>query len=72
MFGKELDTEEFSIQLARIILFHNFLKIIYSLILLLCFGLHQYRSANVLNKVVKRVKPPIPKMSLRVISLTTE
>ena len=72
MYGKELDTEEFSIQPVRIILFLNFLNIIYSLILLLCFGLHQYSRANVLNKVVKRVKPPIPKMSLRVMSLTTE
>ena len=70
MCGKELDTEESSIQLARIILLLNFQ--FYSLILLLCFGLHQYRRANVLNNVVKRVKPPIPKMSLRVISLTTE
>ena len=72
MFGKELDIEEFSILLARIILSLNFLKIIYSLILLLCFGLHQYSRANVLNKVVKRVKPPIPNMSLIVMSLTTE
>ena len=45
---------------------------VYSLILLLCFGLHQYRRANVLNNVVKRVKPPIPKMSWRVMSLITE
>jgi len=70
MCGKELDIEEFSIQLVRIILFLDFQ--FYNLILLLCFGLHQYRRAKVLNKVVKRVKPPIPKMSLRVISLTTE
>ena len=60
MFGKELDIEEFSIQLARIILFLDFK--FYSLILLRCFGLHQYRRANVLNRVVKRVNPPIPKM----------
>ena len=70
MCGKELDIEEFSIQQARIILFLNFE--FYSLIFLRCFGLHQYRRANVLNIVVKRVKPPIPKMSLRVMSLTTE
>ena len=70
MSGKELDIEEFSIQLARIILFLNFQ--FYSLILLRCFGLHQYIRANVLNNVVKRVNPPIPKMSLRVMSLTTE
>ena len=70
MYGKELDIEEFSIQLARIILFLNFK--FYSLILLRCFGLHQYRRANVLNNVIKRVNPPIPKMSLRVMSLTTE
>ena len=61
MYGKELDIEEVSIQLVRIILFLDFQ--LYSLILLRCFGLHQYRRANVLNNVVKRVKPPIPKMS---------
>ena len=70
MCGKELDIEEFSIQLAKIILFLDFQ--FYSLILLRCFGLHQYIRANVLNKVVKRVNPPIPKMSLSVMSLTTE
>ena len=70
MYGKELDIEEFSTQLARIILFLNFQ--FYSLILLRCFGLHQYIRAKVLNNVVKRVNPPIPKMSLKVISLTTE
>ena len=70
MYGKELDIEGFNTQLVRIILFLDFK--FYSLILFRCFGLHQYRSANVLNKVVKRVNPPIPKMSLRVISLTTE
>ena len=70
MSGKELDIEEFSIQLVRIILFLNFQ--FYSLIFLRCLGLHQYRRANVLNNVVKRVNPPIPKMSLRVMSLTIE
>tara|TARA_Y100000766_G_C18739860_1_gene523015 strand:+ start:125 stop:496 length:372 start_codon:yes stop_codon:yes gene_type:complete len=33
--------------------------------------LHQYIRAKVLNKVTKRVRPPIPKKSLRVTSLTT-
>ena len=70
MYGKELDIEEFNIQLAKIILFLDFQ--FYNLILLRCFGLHQYKSANVLNNVVKRVNPPIPKMSLIVMSLTTE
>ena len=37
-----------------------------------CFGLHQYKRANILKIVIKRVKPPIPKISLRVISLTNE
>ena len=61
MCGKELDIDESSIQQARIILFLDFQ--FYSLILLRGFGLHQYRRANVLRIVVKRVKPPIPKMS---------
>jgi len=39
MYGKELDIEESSIQLAKIIPFHNFQ--FYSLILLRCLGLHQ-------------------------------
>ncbi len=70
MCGKELDIEGFSIQPVRIIPFLNFQ--FYSLILLRCFGLHQYNKAKILNNVVKRVNPPIPKISLRVISLTTE
>ena len=65
MFGKELDIEEFNIQLQRIILFHN-------LIALRCLGLHQYTNAKILNKADKSVKPPIPKISLRLTNLKIE
>jgi len=63
MCGKELDIDEFSIQRVRIILFLNFQ--FYNLILLRCFGLHQYKRAKVLNNVVRRVNPPIPKNILK-------
>ena len=72
MCGKELDIEEFSIQQARIILFLEFF-IVYSLIVLLCFGLHQYRRATILSKAIKKVKLPIPKIpSFSLINLTIE
>ena len=72
MFGKELDIEEFSIQRAKIILFLN-IFIVYSLIVLRCFGLHQYKRATILSKAIKKVKPPIPKIpSFSLINLTIE
>ncbi len=40
--------------------------------LILCRGLHQYISAKMLNKAVRSVKPPIPKISLIVTNRTIE
>ena len=37
-----------------------------------CFGLHQYIRAKIPIKDVSSVKPPIPRISLRVRSLTIE
>ena len=73
MYGKELDIEEFSIQQLRIILFLDFIEIIYGLILLLCFGLHQYKRAMILSKDISKVKLPTPKIpSFSLINLTIE
>ena len=37
-----------------------------------CLGLHQYINAKMPNKVYKSVKPPIPKISLRVTNRKIE
>ena len=37
-----------------------------------CFGLHQYIKAKMPNKADKSVKPPIPKISLRLTNRTIE
>ena len=60
MFGKESDIDEFNIQQQKITLFHDLLFLI-----IWCFVLHEYIKAKMLNKADKRVKPPIPKISLR-------
>ena len=70
MFGKGLDIEESNIQQLKIILFLNL--IFYSLIVLLCFGLHQYIKANTENNEDKSVKPLIPKISWRLINRIIE
>tara|TARA_Y100000813_G_scaffold153970_1_gene114096 strand:+ start:15 stop:395 length:381 start_codon:yes stop_codon:yes gene_type:complete len=71
MYGKELGIEEYSIQQAKIIPFLKLL--VYSLILLLCFGLHQYKRAIILTKEIKKVRLPIPKIpSFSLINLTIE
>ena len=70
MFGKELDIEEFNIQQPKIILFPNL--IFYNLIVLRCFGLHQYIKAKTEIKADESVKPLIPKISLRLTNRTIE
>tara|TARA_B100000902_G_scaffold163864_1_gene158980 strand:+ start:34 stop:414 length:381 start_codon:yes stop_codon:yes gene_type:complete len=71
MSGKELGIDESNIQQQRITLFLKF-NSFYNLIFLRCFGLHQYINAKILNKEDKSVKPPIPKISLRMTNRNIE